>query len=108
MFTVQAMNQLNLPRPRSSLVERLAAYFRERPSRWIDGAELASIAGRYAWRTRASDLRRPPFNMRILNRQRHLRTDDGRTITISEYRFDPGVTAQEGAAGDAGTSPAAV
>jgi hypothetical protein len=63
---VQAMNNVfNLPQPKLSLTERLAAYFRARPGCWIDGRELSTIAGSYAWRTRLSELRRAPFFMRI-------------------------------------------
>ena len=68
--------------------ERLAAFFLARPQVWIDGQELSSIAGAYAWRTRASELRRPPFNMQIENRQRRVRRD-GRAFVISEYRYVP-------------------
>jgi hypothetical protein len=69
-----------------SLAQKLAEFFRSHPGEWIDGRRLAGIAGSYAWRTRVSDLRRPPFHMRIENRQR--RADvDGHRYTISEYRF---------------------
>jgi hypothetical protein len=63
---------------------RLAALFNERPGVWLDGRELATVGGAYAWRTRVSDLRRPPHSLRIENRQRH-----ERGIVISEYRFVP-------------------
>ena len=49
---------------------RLAAHFRNKPNQWLNGLELAGIAGAYAWRSRCSDLRKPPFNMAIENRQR--------------------------------------
>jgi hypothetical protein len=70
-----------------TLVERLARFLAERPNVWHDGRDLGTIAGSYAWRTRISDLRRPPFNMAIENRQRHVRQPDGTTYTVSEYRF---------------------
>jgi hypothetical protein len=73
-----------------TLAHRFAEYFRDRPNRWVDGRALAEIAGAYAWRTRVSDLRRPPFRMEIQNRRRTIATTDGR-ITISEYRFVPAV-----------------
>lgn len=68
-----------------SLVENLAAFFQDKPNEWIDGRRL-SFAGSYAWRTRVSNLRKPPFNMTIENRVR--RIDDGTDqFTISEYRY---------------------
>jgi hypothetical protein len=71
-----------------SRAERLAAFFRRSPGTWYDGRELGMIAGCYGWRSRVSDLRRPPFNMTIENRQR---TVGGPTspFTISEYRYVP-------------------
>jgi hypothetical protein len=75
-----------------SRTARLAAFFRERPHAWIDGQNLAPIAGLYAWRTRLSELRRSPFNMRLENRQRTVRREDGSHFTVSEYRYTPTVT----------------
>lgn len=66
-----------------SLNDRLAAYFRERPNTWVDGRDLATVAGAYAWRSRCSELR-TQRGMTIENRQRHY---DG--FTISEYRWVP-------------------
>ena len=71
-----------------SRTQRLAALFRSMPGRWFDGRELASVAGAYAWRTRISELRRPPFNMKIENRLRPAGDGNSR-FTISEYRFVP-------------------
>ena len=65
-----------------SLCDRLAAYLKARAWQWIDGRELALVAGAYGWRTRVSDLRRPPYNLTIENRLRR----EGR-YTISEYRL---------------------
>jgi hypothetical protein len=69
-------------RPTTPLVERLAALFQANPGCWIDGRELARVAGYAAWRTRISDLRRPPFSLVIENRQRR-----GEAFTVSEYRL---------------------
>lgn len=66
----------------------LAEFFRDRPFVWIDGADLGMIAGRYAWRSRISDLRRGPHFMNVQNRQRRVRVD-GRSFVVSEYRFEP-------------------
>lgn len=66
----------------------LAAYFANRPNVWIDGRAL-EFAGRYAWRTRVSELRKPPFSMTIENRQRRITREDGMRVTVSEYRYRP-------------------
>lgn len=76
-------------RGRGSLAERLAAFFREHPGKWIDGRKLAAIAGGDAWRTRVSDLRRPPYSMTLENRLRHIKTTDDGRLTVSEYRYVP-------------------
>lgn len=79
-----------------TLTDRLAAYFRKRPSLWIDGRELSCVAGAYAWRSRVADIRRPPHSMTIENRQRRVRriVADGAdsaagAYVISEYRYQP-------------------
>jgi hypothetical protein len=54
---------------------------------WIDGRELGQVAGSYAWRTRVSELRRPPFVMTIENRQRRVHRADSSHVVVSEYRF---------------------
>lgn len=70
------------PHSSHSLCDRLAAFLKARRGQWIDGRELALVAGAYVWRTRISDLRRPPYNLDIENRQRR----EGRCV-ISEYRL---------------------
>lgn len=72
-------------------VDRLAAYFTAWPNRWIDGRELGTIAGAYAWRSRVSQLRRQRKWV-IDNRLRRVKVQYGdtkETITISEYRYVP-------------------
>src|SRR5262245_57772510 len=66
----------------SSRCSRLAAFFTSRSDEWVDGRELSTVRGSYAWRTRVSDLRRSPYNLTIENRQRRV----GRHI-VSEYRL---------------------
>jgi len=83
-----------LPRSRITHVEALAQFLRRQPNIWVDGREFGAIGGCYGWRTRLSDLRRPPFNMRIANRQRRVRVD-GREFIVSEYRFEPDGAAQQ-------------
>jgi hypothetical protein len=84
--------------PAPSLAAKLAAFFRRHPNTWHDRKLLGQIAGGYAWRTRVSDLRRPPFNMVIENRQRQVEVS-GEAVTISEYRFRvQELTLEEGAA----------
>lgn len=82
----------------------LAQFFRARPLVWIDGREL-EIAGRYAWRTRISDLRRVPYCMNIENRQRRIERPDGTTHVVSEYRFVPDAEMGRSAAGNVSASP---
>lgn len=74
-----------------TLCETLAAHFAAHPNTWIDGLALGKVAGSYAWRSRLSELRFAPFNMRIDNRQRKIQPDllSARTVTVSEYRFVP-------------------
>src|SRR5262245_27400703 len=69
----------------SSRSGRLADLFIAKPDIWIDGRDLANVAGAYAWRSRVADIRKPPFNLRIVNRQRRVKTDGGSTFVISEY-----------------------
>ena len=71
-----------------TLTDRLAQFFRERPSQWIDGRQLGTIAGAYAWRSRCSDLRLQ-WGMTIENRVRLVKNEQGQTFKISEYRFVP-------------------
>lgn len=68
---------------RRTLNAQLAAFFKAHRGEWVDGRRL-EFAGRYAWRTRLSNLRRAPFNLTIENRQRKV---DG--YTVSEYRLVP-------------------
>lgn len=67
----------------------LAALFHRRAGEWINGLELARVGGAYAWRTRVSDLRKPPYAMRIENRIRRVQLDDGTSQRVSEYLFQP-------------------
>jgi hypothetical protein len=71
--------------PQVTLCDRLEAYFKARPDQWIDGMELSQVAGCYAWRSRASDLRKR--GLVIENRQRRIRTAAGSTRVVSEYRY---------------------
>ena len=61
----------------------VAAYFRERPNRWIDGLEIAKVGGAYGSRTRISECR-CLLGMDIDNRQRPV--GDYR---VSEYLYRP-------------------
>lgn len=63
--------------------DRVAALFSSRPGVWIDGRELAGIAGLYGWRTRVSEVRRF-YGLNIINRQRKVGA-----FTVSEYRYLP-------------------
>lgn len=65
-----------------TLNEKLAAFFRQHQGEWIDARRLLPIAGFAGWRTRVSDLRKPPYSMTIENRW----TDNGE-YRVSEYRY---------------------
>jgi hypothetical protein len=71
-----------------SLCDRLEAYLKARPGIWIDGRELSTVAGSYAWRTRASELR-TQRGLTVENRVRTIKTASGSTVRVSEYRFVP-------------------
>ncbi|HXI50301.1 MAG TPA: hypothetical protein VNH84_02315 [Candidatus Saccharimonadales bacterium] len=75
------------PEPPKSFVDRVADYFKAYPGKWLDGRELATIGGGYAWRSRVSDCR-TQLGMTIENRQRRV-TVNGSRYVISEYRFVP-------------------
>jgi hypothetical protein len=76
----------NLPHQPTTRTARLAALFKSKPNVWLEGVEeLAAVAGKYAWRTRLSELRRAPFHMNIRNRQRRVRAEHGASYVISEY-----------------------
>ena len=80
---------------RTTILDRLRAYFEAREGLWLDGMEIAKVAGCYAWRTRISELRRR--GMRIENRQRRPGRKDGRVIgrVVSEYRYVSAVATTE-------------
>lgn len=63
-----------------SLTDRLEAYLRQRSNQWIDGRELGTVAGAYAWRSRCADLRKR--GLTIENRQRKVGH-----YKVSEYRL---------------------
>lgn len=70
--------------PKLSLADKLAAYFKSRPGQWIDGKQLATVAGGYAWRSRCADIRKAPYSMQIDNRQ-----FKRNGYKVSEYKFVP-------------------
>lgn len=80
----QVSGSQDVPAGRDTMAGRVAAFFKARPGEWIDGRELMAVAGSYGWRTRCSDIRRPPHSMTIDNRQRRV----GRFV-VSEYRYVP-------------------
>lgn len=65
-----------------SFTLKVADYFKARPGVWLDGNELATVGGCYAWRSRISDCRK--LGMTVDNRQRKVGPR-----TISEYRYQP-------------------
>lgn len=71
---------------RNSACARLARLLLNNRGHWIDGKQLAQVAGGYAWRTRVSNLRKAPWFLDVENRYRHV-SEDGRKWVISEYRI---------------------
>lgn len=71
---------------RQSFNDRLEQFFKSRPGRWIAAIELEAIAGRQAWRTRVSDVRRLR-GLNIRNRTRKVRKPNGEVIVLSEYQY---------------------
>jgi hypothetical protein len=65
-----------------SLNDKLEAFFKARPHAWIDGKELARVAGGYGWRSRVSDVRRR--GMTVENKQ-----ERRNGYTRSFYRYVP-------------------
>lgn len=88
------------PRKPLSLCDRLAEFFKAHPGEWLGAREL-EFAGRQAWRTRVSELRKAPYFMRIENRVRIVRSsgplEPGRSrhFKVSEYLYRPSVEAHE-------------
>jgi hypothetical protein len=83
-----------------SLNDRLEDFLKSHANEWVDGFNLALVAGRYAWRSRVSDLRRHR-GMTIDNRVRvvvaHALSCMGgprpcpgcANYKVSEYRYVP-------------------
>jgi hypothetical protein len=59
------------PAERLSLCDKLEAYLKAQPLKWIDGKRFEAVAGGYGWRTRISNLR-TQRGMVIENRQRKI------------------------------------
>lgn len=64
-----------------------AAYFKARPNVWISALELMQQRACLSFRTRLSDLRYPPYDMQIDNKQERHKGSDGRMVTHSFYRY---------------------
>lgn len=61
-----------------SFTDKLATYLKNHAGEWLDGREIAEIAGCYGWRTRLSELRKAPYFMAVENKQvHHTRHDRG-------------------------------
>lgn len=73
---------------RGSFTDRVEAFFKAQPWRWIPAIEFEAVGGRQAWRTRLSNCR-TKRGMTIQNRQRTVQRDDGSTYVCSEYRYVP-------------------
>jgi hypothetical protein len=80
--------------PRPTLTVILGEFLRARPNQWVDGRQIAKIAGFAGWRARISDLRKAPYAMTISNRQRNVRVDEHTTFRVTEYRYEPPAAAE--------------
>lgn len=78
----------DVPMSSETFTGRVADYFKARPNQWIDGRELAKVGGAYAWRSRVSDCRKPPYSLTIENRVRRVDIG-GESYSVSEYRWVP-------------------
>lgn len=71
-----------------TLTDRLERFFVENSAVFVDGKDLAGVAGTYAWRTRLSEVRQR-FKARggdIVNRQKRVKLrGSSRQYVISEY-----------------------
>lgn len=76
-----------------SFTDQVLTFLTLRPHQWVSADVLATIGGKYAWRTRVSDARHLLQANRlgtIENRQTRHYDDDGELRhTTSEYRFVP-------------------
>lgn len=70
-----------------SMCARLARFLVAHRGEWIDGDILKRHGGKYAYRTRISDLRHAPWFLQIDNRVRTVEGEDGETFKVSEYRL---------------------
>jgi len=59
--------------------------FLANPNKYISADRLAKVGGKYAWRTRTSEVRKAPYCLFIVNRQRQAKAGH----TISEYVYHP-------------------
>ena len=77
----------------ATLTAKLARHFEQHPNTWLDARGLLSVAGFGGWRTRVSDLRKPPYSMVIENKV-STRVIEGQRITDSFYRYVPAAERQ--------------
>jgi hypothetical protein len=81
----------------SSYTDQLELWFRNHPEAWVRGEVLMTVCGKYAWRTRVSEVRlrlQARAAGTIENRQRRVTKPDGKYYTVSEYRYKPVMTPQ--------------
>ena len=74
---------------RTAACVQLAVFFLARPNQRISAVDLMPLGGLCSWRTRLSDLRKPPYNMDIRNETRTQRRADGTAFKASFYTYQP-------------------
>lgn len=99
------MSTIPRTKTRPSRLEALAAFFIARPNSWQSALDVMPIGGTLSWRSRVADLRRPPWNLNIRNRQRMVRRPDGTKVLISEYRNEVQEVEQRREAGGGASTP---
>jgi len=70
-----------------TLTDKLERFLLEHPNTWLDGKDIAGLAGTYAWRSRVSDVRKR-FRLRgwdIINRQKRIVLSPDQHIVRSDY-----------------------
>ena len=77
--------QIEPPRKRERLMDRVLARLQQTPNVWVDARELADVGGFAAWRTRVSNLRKHGYQ--IENQWYDVRQRDGRTFRVSLYKL---------------------
>jgi hypothetical protein len=81
-------------KPRHSFTADVLAYFKARPNVWIDAGTLQDVGGRFASRTRISEVRKrleAAGEGTIENRTSRMSSEWAASVAESSYRYVPAV-----------------